>query len=376
MTDAMDNLEELLRLSGGDGQIFTMEGPLCMKSAQAMFGYDLLQLQQMLLPLTNSLIVFIWGALCLCDACCLQEADRPGVLSLPRRPTLWEPVLGRPGLPSARASVGGWRGGANAQNSQHRYRTRYKKMTKLSRFLSYKVLILFFCASDLEIVGFIEIADISSPPVISRHLILPIAVNKGLYEMPLPLFYFTLVDQFNSVPRRLHSRGGWSRHRSHRGAWGGSLCQSNGRQKSKFLRPFTWQLESWGDGGPGAAGVRWLRVVCVQNLEHFNFLSPLIKMSWPKSFFSLLISRPDWYGMLHSQADSKKKSNLMMSLFEPGPEPLPWLGKISHLGPISGKPPTLHPSKWVHIHLSWTLWSAGVFLSRIVIRCVPTTRRV
>lgn len=32
---------------------------------------------------------------------------------------------------------------------------------------------------DLEIVGFIEISDISSPPVISRHLVLPIAVNKG-----------------------------------------------------------------------------------------------------------------------------------------------------------------------------------------------------
>eukprot|EP00063_Salmo_salar_P071066 XP_014045901.1 PREDICTED: von Willebrand factor A domain-containing protein 9-like [Salmo salar] len=39
--------------------------------------------------------------------------------------------------------------------------------------------------------------------------------------------------------------------------------------------------------------------------------------------------------MLYSQADSKKKSNLMMSLFEPGPEPLPWLGKVSQLGPIS-----------------------------------------
>uniref|UniRef100_A0A8C5EPY0 Integrator complex subunit 14 n=1 Tax=Gouania willdenowi TaxID=441366 RepID=A0A8C5EPY0_GOUWI len=43
----------------------------------------------------------------------------------------------------------------------------------------------------------------------------------------------------------------------------------------------------------------------------------------------------EWYGMLHSQADSKKKSNMMMSLFEPGPDPLPWLGKITHLGPIS-----------------------------------------
>uniref|UniRef100_A0A3P8ZDV1 Integrator complex subunit 14 n=1 Tax=Esox lucius TaxID=8010 RepID=A0A3P8ZDV1_ESOLU len=44
---------------------------------------------------------------------------------------------------------------------------------------------------------------------------------------------------------------------------------------------------------------------------------------------------PEWHGMLYSQADSKKKSNLMMSLFEPGPEPLPWLGKMSQLGPIS-----------------------------------------
>nr|XP_009913958.1 PREDICTED: von Willebrand factor A domain-containing protein 9 isoform X2 [Haliaeetus albicilla] len=44
---------------------------------------------------------------------------------------------------------------------------------------------------------------------------------------------------------------------------------------------------------------------------------------------------PEWYGMLYSQADSKKKSNLMMSLFEPGPEPLPWLGKMAQLGPIS-----------------------------------------
>uniref|UniRef100_UPI00398F2557 integrator complex subunit 14 isoform X3 n=1 Tax=Pristiophorus japonicus TaxID=55135 RepID=UPI00398F2557 len=49
---------------------------------------------------------------------------------------------------------------------------------------------------------------------------------------------------------------------------------------------------------------------------------------------AIVLLGPDWYGMLYSQADSKKKSNLMMSLFEPGPEPLPWLGKMSQLGPI------------------------------------------
>lgn len=40
MSDSMNNLEELLRLSGGDGQIFTVDGALCMKSVQEMFGYD------------------------------------------------------------------------------------------------------------------------------------------------------------------------------------------------------------------------------------------------------------------------------------------------------------------------------------------------
>jgi hypothetical protein len=34
----------------------------------------------------------------------------------------------------------------------------------------------------LEIVGFIDIADISSPPVLSRHLVLPIALNKGEFS--------------------------------------------------------------------------------------------------------------------------------------------------------------------------------------------------
>lgn len=53
-------------------------------------------------------------------------------------------------------------------------------------------------------------------------------------------------------------------------------------------------------------------------------------------FFRLAI-RPDWFGMLYSQADSKKKSNLMMSLFDLGSEPLPWLGRMAQLGPTSGR---------------------------------------
>ncbi|XP_054724711.1 integrator complex subunit 14-like [Uloborus diversus] len=42
----------------------------------------------------------------------------------------------------------------------------------------------------------------------------------------------------------------------------------------------------------------------------------------------------DWYGMLYSWADSKKKSNLMLSAFEPGVDVISWLGDLNKLGPI------------------------------------------
>ncbi|XP_045892371.1 integrator complex subunit 14 isoform X2 [Micropterus dolomieu] len=208
MTDAMDNLEELLRLSGGDGQIFTTEGPLCMKSVQAMFG---------------RLIDHAYSPFHAVLHCGNLSSD---VQVFPRP----EPVV------------------------------MDEEVEPMPRTVS----------TDLEIVGFIEIADISSPPVISRHLVLPIAVNK-VDEVGAGA-----ADELEEEP---------------------SASQMAGKSPN----------------------------FCV-------LLHGSLKV---EGMVALVQLGPEWYGMLYSQADSKKKSNLMMSLFEPGPEPLPWLGKISHLGPIS-----------------------------------------
>ena len=43
----------------------------------------------------------------------------------------------------------------------------------------------------------------------------------------------------------------------------------------------------------------------------------------------------DWFGFIYSWSDNKKKSSLMLSLFEPGLEVVPWLGSLSRLGPAS-----------------------------------------
>ncbi|CAL1595818.1 unnamed protein product [Knipowitschia caucasica] len=212
MTDAMENLDELLRLSGGDGQIFTVDGPLCMKSVQAMFG---------------KLIDFAYSPFHAVLHCGNLSAD---VQVFPRP----EPVV------------------------------MDEEVEPTPRVVS----------SDLELVGFVEISDIASPPVISRHLVLPIAVNKDVDEVSA------------GASEEMEEEA--------------SSSQTAGKNPN----------------------------FCV-------LLHGSLKV---EGMVALVQLGPEWFGMLYSQADSKKKSNLMMSVFEPGPEPLPWLGKFSHLGPISEAP--------------------------------------
>ncbi|KAJ8344473.1 hypothetical protein SKAU_G00318020 [Synaphobranchus kaupii] len=208
-SDTLDNLEQLLILSAGGGQIFTMEGQLCLKSVQSMFGK---LIDQAYTPFHAVLR-------------CGNLSSDVQVFPRPEPVVIDEEVEPTP-------------------------------MTILT---------------DLEIVGFIEIGDISSPPVLSRHLVLPIAVNKEVDEV-------------------------------------GAGTAEDAEEESS-----TNQM----------AG------------KSPNFCVLLHGSLKVEGMVALVQLGPEWYGMLYSQADSKKKSNLMMSLFEPGPEPLPWLGKMSQLGPTS-----------------------------------------
>lgn len=54
---------------------------------------------------------------------------------------------------------------------------------------------------------------------------------------------------------------------------------------------------------------------------------------------------PNWYGIIHSWADSKTKSNLVLSLFASGDNAVPWIGNIEQLGPISMVPSNLLNNK-------------------------------
>ncbi|XP_059768975.1 integrator complex subunit 14 isoform X3 [Balaenoptera ricei] len=121
-TDSLDCLERLIDLNNGEGQIFTIDGPLCLKNVQSMFG---------------KLIDLAYTPFHAVLKCGHLTAD---VQVFPRP----EPFVVD------------------------------EEIDPIPKVIN----------TDLEIVGFIDIADISSPPVLSRHLVLPIALNKDAKENP------------------------------------------------------------------------------------------------------------------------------------------------------------------------------------------------
>ena len=45
-------------------------------------------------------------------------------------------------------------------------------------------------------------------------------------------------------------------------------------------------------------------------------------------------SSSNWFGIIFSYADTKKKSTLMLALLEPGDTPVPWMDNLRSLGPM------------------------------------------
>lgn len=126
--------------------------------------------------------------------------------------------------------------------------------------------------NDISICGFLDINDVSSPPSLSRHLVLPILPPKE-------------------------------------------------ELKSAVVKQEVETNEE--NGGPIEEGKQPSFCVLLHGSLKVEGMIALCQLT------------TEWYGMLYSWADSKKKSNLMLSTFEPGFDTIPWLGKFHHLGPNS-----------------------------------------
>ncbi|XP_028966546.1 integrator complex subunit 14 [Galendromus occidentalis] len=129
-------------------------------------------------------------------------------------------------------------------------------------------------SDTIEICGFMSIPDVAHPATVSRHLVLPIPAPKP--------------DQSETSPTPENAQlriedGGMD-----------DEAADDGKQPS-----FCVLLH-------GSLKVESMVAVCKLGAS--------------------------WYGMLYSWADSKKKSNLMLSTFEPGEGSVPWWTSVSSLG--------------------------------------------
>ncbi|XP_005092704.1 integrator complex subunit 14 [Aplysia californica] len=122
-------------------------------------------------------------------------------------------------------------------------------------------------SEKLEIVGFIDIKDVGSPPTIARHLILPRSIREKAADAK---------DKENK----------------------------NGKEEEE---------DSQEDG----------KVPSFTVLLHGS-----LKV---ESMVALTRIQDNWYGMIYSWADNKKKSNLIIAMFEPGQNSIPWLGSFDNL---------------------------------------------
>ena len=137
-------------------------------------------------------------------------------------------------------------------------------------------------SSDITICGFMEISEVSSPAVHSRHLVIPLQESKDEVKK--------YVSVMVSNPNNASDFGSFDMEEMV-----SSMCADEGRQPS-----FCVLLH-------GSLKVEGMVAICQ-------------------------VGSPDWYGMLYSWADSKKKSNLMLSTFKCGSDAIPWLGDLKSLG--------------------------------------------
>ena len=127
-----------------------------------------------------------------------------------------------------------------------------------------------------EICGFIPITDIGSPVSMGRHLMLQINPNKD-----------------NSFP---------------------SLSNANvSKQKSDNTENPELTIDDIDD--------RNVPSFCVLLHGSLKF----------ENMAALVVLAPNWYGFIYPFADNKKKSNLMLSILQPGTTSVPWLGNLLNI---------------------------------------------
>lgn len=147
-------------------------------------------------------------------------------------------------------------------------------------------------SNGLNIYGFLELSEIASPPIHSRHIVLPNVMNR---EQHLQNFHSILTNNPSSNYELSAATISDLEEASK------NLMPNNNNDINASKQPSLCVLLH------GSLKVEGMVAICK-------------------------VGHPNWFGMLYSWADNKKKSNLMLSTFKYGAESISWLGNLYNLG--------------------------------------------
>lgn len=153
----------------------------------------------------------------------------------------------------------------------------------------------------IEVCGFISISDIGSPMSISRHLLMP-----KMEEKPV------------AVKNEKILRSGK--------APGEYLSGDYERLEAEIKNFYAKGETNSDDEGSSSVAVNesTRESICV-------LLHGALKI---ENMAALVLLGDNWFGFIYSYADSKKKSNMMLTILPPGADVIPWLGDLRLLGTV------------------------------------------
>lgn len=186
---------------------------------------------------------------------------------------------------------------------------------------------LYKIADEISICGFLPLTEIASPAVTSRHLILPIVDSKS-NKIPEP-------DQILDLES---NNGNKTSHEPGKPDATSGLEHTEKAQAEKQVKSSQNEQNKFGKTATGTSETVAIEQDVTKQPSFCVLLHNSLKQE--NTVAICIVGRneetdEDWYGMLHSHIDSKKRSSLMLSLLIPGPNPVLWLPSFKIMGSTS-----------------------------------------
>lgn len=191
----------------------------------------------------------------------------------------------------------------------------------------------FRLSDEITICGFMTIKDVASPSMISRHLILPIS-DKKFNELTKAEYILTQNPKAYTKNSALDDSNLDSLEMS-----GKSRLDRINRANNEHLQTSSTGATTTQKGSKSSAGTAIDHQTTNEDTARQPTFCVLLHNSLKQENMVAVCkvglneeTKEEWYGLIHANTDSKKRSSLMLSLLTPGQAPILWLPSFKNLG--------------------------------------------